>query len=178
MNINILSEITQTVKDEFGSLSEEILNKKTSNKEWSIGQCLEHIINTNQAYLPILISVRDGKHRPSFWEKNNMLTNYTGRRMISTLGPQIQKKYIAPRIFAPSKSIIKGDIIKRFSANQERMTELFKILEQKKFNEIVITSPVASLITLKLRDVISIIIVHEQRHLQQALAIKKKIEQL
>jgi hypothetical protein len=178
MNINILSEIAQTVKDEFGGLSEELLNKKLSIREWSIGQCLDHIITTNKTYLPVLVSVRDGKHRPGFWEKNNMLTNYTGRRMINTLGPRIQKKFKAPRIFAPSKSTIKTDIIQRFITHQDKLSVLFKILEEKKLTETVITSPAASLITLKLADVISIIIVHEQRHLQQALLIKKKIEQL
>ncbi len=175
MDLKILLEITQTVESEFGELSEEELNKKTSAKEWSIGQCLDHIIISSKTYLPILMSIKNGTHRSTFWETNNMLTDYTGRRMISTLGTDTRKKFKAPRIFTPSKSTIKTDIIIKFRDHQEQLFELFKILSEEKYSEKVITSPIASLITLNIKDVISIIIVHEQRHVQQAISIKNKL---
>ena len=42
----------------------------------------------------------------------------------------------------------------------------------KSIHKLVITSPVASLITIKLHDLIKLIIVHEQRHINQAMRVK------
>jgi len=170
-----INEITRKVIKEFGHLTTEQLNRKISAKTWSIGQCIDHIIVSNETYLPVLSEIAEGRHKSTFWEINNLLSNYTGRRMIKTLGLEITKKFKSPKQFLPSKSEIPISIIGDFKRHQDKMLELFRILENDKFSDKVITSPVAALITLRVKDVIEIIIVHEQRHLQQALYIKKEL---
>lgn len=176
MDIEIINQITQTVENEFGHLDENQLNRKIIKRSWSIGQCLDHIIVSNEMYFPALENVISGKYRETYWEKNNILTRYTGRRMISTLGPVVEKKYKSPKPFIPKSSEIKPDIIISFKAHQKKLIELFSILETRKYVNQVITSPVASLITLRVGDVIDLIIVHEQRHLNQALTLKKSFD--
>ncbi len=175
MDTAILSEITNSIEREFGELNQIQINEKPDSKEWSIAQCIDHIIVSNEAYFPSLLLIAEGKYKPTFWETINPLTNYTGQRMIDTLGPEIMKKYKAPKIFLPSKTEISYNIIKKFEEHQNRLKELFNKLETKNCTGRVMSSPVAPLITLRVSDVMQIITVHEQRHLQQAIRIKKEL---
>ena len=78
----------------------------------------------------------------------------------------------APKLFIPSNSKINPEILTDFKNQQNELFELFRKLENGKYSQIVITSPVASLITLKLHDLLKLIVVHEQRHINQALGFK------
>jgi len=166
-----LSEITATVENEFGNLSEEKLNMKANPESWSIAQCIEHLIISNSKYFPAFEAVLSGKHKMTFWERNNPLTTYTGKQMVKTLGPVIVKKFQAPKLFLPSRSTIKTSIIKDFIQHQEKLCSLLKKLNTPQFEKIVITSPVAALLTLKLTDAMEILVAHEERHLNQMLRL-------
>ncbi len=162
-----LSEIAATVENEFGMLDAARLNLKPNPDSWSIAQCIEHLIISNSKYFAVFESVLSGKHRMSFWEKNNPLTNYTGKQMIKTLGPVVIKKFQSPKLFQPSRSAIRVTIVKEFISHQEKLCTLFKKLNEPAFENIIITSPVAGLLTLKLRDAMEIVVAHEERHLMQ-----------
>ena len=167
-----IPSLTALIEKEFGNLNLIQLNWKPAPEQWSIGQCLDHIIASNGKYIPLLKTIFEGKHKTTFWERNNPLCNYTGRQMIKTLGKNVIKKYKSPRLFFPSESIISQNIISDFKTRQDEIFSLFIELEKEKYSEYVITSPVASLITLKLHDLIELIIVHEERHIDQALRVK------
>ena len=87
----------------------------------------------------------------------------------------VVKKYKTPKLFVPSKSNISHNIISDFIAQQDEIFKLFGRLEKPTYSSVVITSPIASLITLKLHDVIKVIIVHEHRHFNQALNVKNHV---
>ena len=167
-----IPSLTALIEKEFGNLNLIQLNWKPSPDQWSIGQCLDHIIVSNGKYLPLLKTIFEGKNKTTFWERNNPLCNYTGRQMIKTLGKNVIKKYKSPRLFFPSASNISQNIISDFKIRQAEIFSLFIELEKEKYSEYVITSPVASLITLKLHDLIELLIVHEERHIDQALRVK------
>ena len=167
-----IPSLTALFEKEFGNLNLIQLNWKPSPEQWSIGQCLDHIIVSNGKYLPLLKTIFEGKHKTTFWERNNPLCNYTGKQMIKTLGKNVIKKYKSPRLFFPSESNISQNIISDFKTRQAEIFSLFIELEKEKYSEYIITSPVASLITLKLHDLIELLIVHEERHIDQALRVK------
>lgn len=164
--------LTDKIDKEFGELNFSQLNWKPSENQWSIGQCIDHLIVSNGKYLPILKEIEKGKHRLTLWEKYNPFTNYTGKQMINTLGNNLHKKYKAPKLFIPSNSKINLNIITDFKKQQNELFELFQKLETKKYSQIIVTSPVASLITITLHDLIKLIIVHEKRHINQAIIVK------
>ena len=164
--------LTAIIDKDFGNLNLIQLNWKLAPDQWSIGQCLDHIIVSNGKYLPILKAIKEGKQKPSFWERNNPLSNYTGKQMIKTLGKNVVKKYKSPRLFIPSESTISQNIISDFKNHQNEIIQLFLELEKEKYKQIVVTSPVASLITLKLHNMLELIIAHEERHINQALQVK------
>lgn len=175
MTADALIRISNLAEKEFGSLSEAQLNAKPASDRWSIAQCLDHLIASNSKYVPMLKACLKAGHKKSIWEKYNPLTNYTGKQMIKTLGPEVKQKYKAPQLFRPAGKTIEPGIVKRFILHQKELSEMFSILEQENFSSMVISSPVSGLITLKVHDVLSIIIVHEERHLNQALGVKQII---
>ena len=145
-----IQTLTDTVEKEFGNLNLDQFNWKLSAEQWSIGQCIDHLIVSNGKYLPELNEIVKGKHKPTFWEKYNPLCNYTGRQMLKTLGTNVLKKYKTPKLFTPTNSYISKNTIVEFKNQQDEIFKIFRELESEKYSSISITSPVASLITLKL----------------------------
>ncbi|NJM53450.1 MAG: DinB family protein [Blastocatellia bacterium] len=74
----LISEIEKVSADArltFGNLSAEQINWKPSAKSWSIGQCFEHLIVTNNLYVPNIQQVIEGTHRNNFFSKIPFSTN-------------------------------------------------------------------------------------------------------
>lgn len=170
-----LANISSTIQAEFGTLNLSQLNWKANPNAWSIGQCIDHIIVSNEQYFPAFEEVVTGKYKMTFWEKNNPLTSYTGKQMIKTLGPVVVKKFQSPKLFLPSQSSIKQSIIDNFIEHQNKLIKYFNSMSENKFEKTIITSPVAGLLTLKLSDVMAIITVHEERHLAQMKRVKSQL---
>jgi DinB superfamily len=170
---NRLGEITQLVKQEFSGFSDSELNVRPAEDKWSIAQCLDHLIVSNETYIPAFESLINGIHRTTFWQRMNPLTGFAGKKGREILqSGKIKLK--APALFTPSKSADIKNIVERFTAHQLKMGSIFDQLEQKGLRDITISSPVTSVLTLKSGDAIEIIIEHEARHLRQAINVKQE----
>ena len=169
-----LDAITGRVNNEFGGLSTQLLNKQPAPDKWSIAQCLDHLIVSNQTYLPAFERLLTAGHKPTFWEKINPLTNFIGKK-----GPEFLKgkkiKLKSPKIFAPATGFVMGDIVSRFVDHQEQLKSLFARIEQAGHADSVISSPVSSLVNIKAGAAMEIIAAHEARHLDQATGVKRDI---
>ena len=169
--LHLLTEMT-TIADNaqltFGNLTAQQLNWKPSTEVWSIGQCFDHLITANKAYIPIIEQVLLGKKQSTFWEKTPLLPNLFGKLLIKYLSPQSIRKMKAPQVFKPSSSSIDEDIISRFIEHQKQMMLLMKRTEGFNLSQIKITSPALRFVTYSMIDGYEIIVVHEKRHVQQA----------
>lgn len=163
-----LGSITRTSKERFGRLSPAQVNWKPGPDRWSVGQCFDHLITTNKSYFPIFECVAQGEKRNTLWESMPILPGLFGGLLIRSLDPASTRKLKAPAAFAPASSDIDGEIIQKFTAQQEHLSMSLKGLEGADLDAIKMTSPALKLITYSLRDACTIIVVHEQRHLQQA----------
>ena len=171
-HIDKLKEISKEIENEIRPLNSTQLNWKQNSESWSIAQCLQHIIVSNEQYLPLLQNLISGKSKMTFWEKINPLTSYTGKMMIKTLGPVITKKFQSPKLFLPSFSEIKVKVVDDFIDHQNKLIKIYTSLNDPKFKKSILTSPVAALLTLKVEDILTILVVHEERHLQQIIRLK------
>jgi len=166
--VNEMRTITDDVRASFGKLSAEQLNWKPSAERWSVAQCLEHLLTSNKGYFPIIESVRSGQRKTSFLERLPVLPGLAGKLLIKSLDPASTRKIKAPKKFEPAQSEISPTVIDEFAAQQEKVIEGMKATSHLNLEKIVITSPAVSAVTYSLRDAYRIIVVHEQRHLQQA----------
>ena len=141
---------------------------KPSEREWSIGQCFDHLIISNRPYFSIVDEIRQGKRRPRLWERMPLLPALFARLLIKTLWPDSGRKVKARKAFYPSSSHIDPGIVTSFLEQQDRLLHLMEASRGLDLESITITPPVSRLITYSLMDAFRIVVVHEQNHLVQA----------
>jgi DinB superfamily len=171
--ITAVKQIAAETKSTFGHLSPTQLNWKPSAERWSVGQCFDHLLTSNNGYFPIVDDVLKGR-KQSIWESMPLLPGLAGKLLIKSLDPASTRKIKAPKRFEPAQSDISASVINDFIEQQTRIGEKMKATEHLNLEKIVITSPVAAVVTYSLMDAYRIIVVHEHRHFQQAKRVTEE----
>ena len=166
--VSDLEAISAEARTAFGGLTGEQLNRKPSTKAWSVAQCLDHLITINSLYFPVFEKLRVASVTNTFWEKSSPLSGFFGRYLIKAMSPENPKKMNTSRKAYPSASEIDDRIVARFEEhNRELAGHIEKISPDIDLARI-ITSPLASLVTYSLDDCLTMLVVHERRHVLQA----------
>ncbi len=170
--IDEMTEIGQKAELTFGHLSAKQINWKPSADGWSVGQCFEHLIKSNELFYDDLERVATGTRQNSFLENYSPLSSFFGNLLINSLKKD-ERKFKAPtqKIVPPSE--IDANIIKLFAAHQAELAGKIKQTEIADWRKVKITSPFMKLITYKLLDGYQIVIEHEKRHFRQAERVLK-----
>jgi len=167
------NKVAEDARSAFAHLTPAQLNWKPAPERWSVGQCFDHLITTNKGYFPSVENVLAGKKR-TFMESLPVLPGLAGKLLIKSLDPSSTRKIKAPKKFQPAQSDINASVINDFIDQQNRIVEKMKATEHLDLEIIVITSPAASAITYSLMDAYRLIVVHEQRHFQQAKRVMEE----
>ena len=167
------NKIANDARSTFGNLSPSQLNWKPGADRWSVGQCFDHLLMSNKGYFPVIDNVFAGKKR-TFWERMPVLPGLAGKLLIKSMEPTSTRKVKAPKRFQPAQSDISASVINAFVEQQGKLIEKMKASEHLDLEGIVITSPVSAAITYSLMDAYRLIVVHEQRHFQQAQRVMEE----
>ena len=162
-----LEKIAEDSLKTFGKLSAEQINWKPRADAWSVGQCFDHLIKSNEAFDPQFQELLSGNRKQTFWESYSPLTGFFGNFLLKAL------KNDAKKVKAPSQSIvppseIEADIIERFAAHQKDFSEKIRSLDGIDLQKTVVTSPFLKLMTYRLDTAFEIAVEHEKRHFRQA----------
>jgi hypothetical protein len=166
--ISDLESISEDARASFGGLTSRQLNWKPAAKSWGVAQCLEHLITINSLYFPIFEKMRVGNVSNSFWEKYSPFSGFFGRFLIKGLGPENPKKMKTSKKAYPSSSEIDGGIVERFREHQRQLAGHIGKISPELDLKTMLTSPLAGFVTYSLDDCLTILVVHERRHLLQA----------
>lgn len=164
-------QIDQTTKDfnkYFGGLSNDELNWKPSPTQWSIAQNLDHLITINQTYFKVISDIRTGNYQAPFISRFGFVVALFGNMIYNASKPDRKKKITTFSIWQPSDGPIKDNALRSFEAHQEELKELIRSSMDLIVEGMVISSPANKNIVYKLEKAFDIIIIHEQRHLEQA----------
>jgi len=165
--------LAANAKTTFGELTVPQLNWKPSAERWSVAQCFDHLLTSNKGYLPIIDNVLAGYKR-TFWQSMPVLPGLMGKLLVKSMDPASTRKVKAPKRFQPAQSEISASVINDFVAQQKQMIDKMKATEHLDLEKIVITSPVAGVVVYSLMDAYRLIVVHEQRHFQQAKRVTEE----
>lgn len=167
----VLDEADAIIRDAqstFGRLSPTQLNWKPNADQWSVAQCLQHLIATNLEMTSIFDAAISGTKRTTLLERLPLLPGLWGKIMVKVIAPGGKQKYKAiPRV-TPADSNIDPQIVGQFAAHQQEVIGKMKMLQKLHPEKIVVTSPFAGFVTYSLLDACRIIVLHERRHFQQA----------
>jgi hypothetical protein len=171
-----LHDISKQSLAEFKPLSKDQLNWKLNPNTWSIAQNLDHIIVVNETYYPVLAALKAGTYQTPFMARIGFIVSFLGKTVLKAVQPDRQKKMTTFPIWEPTKSSVPEDILERFQIHQNEL--MIKIEEAHEFVKkgIVISSPANRHIVYKLETAFDIIVLHEQRHIEQAKEVLQQLK--
>lgn len=166
-SIALMERVSAEVRSDLDSLSTDQLNWRPGPKQWSIGECLEHLITTNDLYSAIAESVLATQHRRPFLSRFPGYAGMCGRLLIRAVSPN-SRKVKTLSVFFPGRSSVDADEIDRFEESQRRLIDWIRKSEPLDLEGTFIASPPTALIVYSLMDGWRLVATHELRHLEQA----------
>lgn len=160
----------QTAQAVTGGLTDEQLNWQPALDSWSVGQCLEHLCLTNEAYLASIDAALEG--RPDS-PVEQITPGWLSRWFIrSFVEPSPNSKHAsAPAKIRPAGHVDIG-VLDRFLADNRSCRELFVRTRGKDVNRIRFWNPFVPGIRFTVGTGFEIIAGHERRHLLQAERVR------
>lgn len=160
----------QTAQSLIAGLTEEQLNWRPAPGSWSVGQCLEHLCITNEAYLPAISAALQGKpDAPVEQIRPGWFARWFLRRFIEP-SPN-SKRAPAPAKIRPTGHV-QLSVLDRFLSGNRACRELIIQARAKDVNRVRFGNPLVPGIRFTVGTGLEIIAGHERRHLLQAERVR------
>jgi hypothetical protein len=160
----------QTAQMLAAGLTEEQLNWQPAPAAWSVGQCLEHLCITNEAYLPAISAALQGKLESPV---EQITPGWFGGWFIRSF---VEPSPDTKRVPAPSKirptARVGLAVLDRFLSGNKSCRELIVRARGKDVNRIRFWNPLVPGIRFTVGTGLQIIESHERRHLLQAERVR------
>jgi hypothetical protein len=165
-----LSGNDQSAQSVAGGLNEEQMNWQPAAGKWSVGQCLEHLCLTNDAYMKAIAEAIEGKpDSPVEQITPGWFSKWFIRSFIEP-SPQSKKATTWSKI-RPGARVDAG-VLDRFLAGNRACRELVLRAREKNVNQIRFRNPFVPVIRFTVGTALEIIAGHERRHLLQAERVR------
>jgi len=103
--LNSTERNIQKALNNFSYLSENQLNWKPSSENWSVGECINHLLTTNKLYLDKIEKIMNLS--PSESEKDYLYSqSFMGKMITKAVDPVNVKKFKTFKVFLPDKSTV------------------------------------------------------------------------
>lgn len=147
----------------YQNLDVDTLSKPSVTGGWSVAQCLEHLNSYGNYYLPQIEKTLCNKQSDSSTFTSGWLGNYFTKSMDPTAGNKMK----ALKGHIPDVELDTYAVVAEFIQQQEK---LLAYLRQARNADLDVRIPItiSNLIRLKLGDVFQFLIMHDERHIQQA----------
>lgn len=163
---NELEGVSEDVKRSFGGLSPEQLNWRPAPDSWSVAQCLDHLIKSNEEFYPELDGIAEGTRKNTLWQTWSPLSGIAGSFLVATLKKDGNKVKTNQKMTPPSE--IGADIIDRFMNHQAEFAAKIRSTSGTEWRKVVLTSPFVKIMTYRMDVGLQALVEHEKRHLRQA----------
>lgn len=168
-----LSANDQTAQSLAAGLTEAQLNWQPAPASWSVGQCLEHLCITNEAYLPAISAALRGKpDSPVDQITHGFLGRWFLRNFVEP-SPNTRPVPAPAKIRPPAH--IDPSVLNRFLAGNKSCRELIIRARTKNVNHIRFWNPLVPGIRFTVGTGLQIIESHERRHLLQAERVRDSV---
>lgn len=162
-----IAGITNDVRGTFGTLSAGQLNWKPGEGKWSIAQCLDHLIKSNNGFSGDFDVLASGSRKSSFFEKYSPLSGMMGRFLIKAVTDD-SKKAKAPTKKVVPPSDLAPEIVEEFCQHLDSIGQKIEPLGEIDSKKTILTSPILAIFTYSLDDAYTVIVEHSKRHVRQA----------
>lgn len=160
-----------TARTEFASLPLALLNQRPAPASWSILECLEHLNRYGRYYIPALARALQRPH-PVPTEPAEVRYSWLGRKSVEMMRPATTKKSAALKRMNPPGSPLDGRVLSEFDQHQTRLLGLLARAHGADLNRGAVPVEFFRLLKLRLGEALEFVVVHQQRHLQQAQRVR------
>jgi uncharacterized damage-inducible protein DinB len=168
-------QLAAEVREHFGTLDPERLNRKPSAERWSIAECLEHLRITDGGYLEFAERLQRGERIAGALGRVTGFGRLFANLLLGSLTPTAVRRYKAPAPWQPTKGTSTGDAVARFLADQNRLLEAIRAARHLDSEHLMVHSPAARWMCYTWADALRIVIAHQRRHVNQALAVLEQV---
>ena len=168
--IDALDQSDQRARRLAGDLTPDQLYWRPAPGVWSVGECLQHLLASNEVYLPPIARALEGR-TPS--PVQTITPGWLGRWFIRTaIEPSPQsRRHRAPRSIAPPPAPDPA-IVERFVRSNDVARDLVRRASPYDVNRIRFVNPFVPLVRFTVGTGVEIVWRHQNRHLLQAEGVK------
>jgi len=156
-----------------GGLSKAQLDWQPGPGRWGVGQCLEHLIVSNERLAPSVreklasLKARGGPPTYDGWK-----SGFRGGFLVRSIDPATGKRKVKTgRVFEPGPTA-RPDVLVAFERDLDGLEQMLRDADGLDLTKARVASPMTRLITYHLGDALTIMVVHLPRHLDQAERVK------
>lgn len=139
---------------------------------WNVLECFHHLIVTDELYYPRLRAAIEkagrgessAPFRPSFFAKT----------FIHYVSPESKRKVKTLRAFEPPPALTDVAVLQQFIDHQDDLAALIRRADGINLNRGKFSSPVSRLIRFSVGEALTMLVVHQRRHLQQARRLTQR----
>lgn len=152
----------------YQNLTAEDLLCRPPDGGWSVAECLLHLNSYGNYYLPAIEKGLSVKYAVS----GSFSSTWLGSRFTRSMqpGPQM-KKMKAFKDHRPPPQVNAHEAVAEFIQQQEKLLRLIRLARISDLNRVRIGISILSWVKMRLGDVFQFLIVHQERHLQQAARV-------
>lgn len=175
-------QIQVKIEKTFLDILPDKLNRKPNSNSWSAAECFQHLLFTNASYLKSFKELSETKQigdleSSSFNHSSNHAFSERGisykhslwgKLILHFVNPNTKMKSKTTKTFNPSHSKVETNVVKKYLSQHDQLIEAIGGMKRLDLKKMKIPSPINSAIKYNLGDAIRIIILHDQRHIQQA----------
>jgi hypothetical protein len=165
-----VGRIKETAQSEFMPLEPAALNFKPQHNSWSILECLEHLNRYSRFYLPAFVKAI--ATAPLAETGQPVRYTWFGKKSLELVNPQSAKKHKTLARMNPQNSQLTTAVLDEFLQHQATLLHLLEKAASVGLNKKSVPVEFFQLLKLRLGEALEFVILHEQRHLQQALRVK------
>jgi hypothetical protein len=173
--IRDLEASSRRFENEFSGLDAALLDMKPDADQWSINECLDHLVRSNATFHPVLEQAAAGRIPGNFWFRLPFVPAFWGRMILGAVSPRTARKTRTFPVWLPLKSNYGRSVLPDLAAGNEALAGYFRKLEPLDLDKTLITSTGARFVVYNLRALINILTEHEKRHFNQAVRVKARV---
>lgn len=152
----------------FGSLDSRQLNWRPAPGQWSAGQCLQHLIVTNEQMLASAEAALDDTRQRSLWQRLPVLPRLLGPLMVRSQAPSGTRKFKTPARARPTPDDVPADSVQRFVEQHREIVGRVRAMDERRAAQSIMASPFAAVVTYSVLDGLRLMLAHDHRHIEQA----------
>jgi hypothetical protein len=158
-------------RTEFAPLPLALLNQRPAPSRWSILECLEHLNRYSCYYNPALTQALQ-RARPAAAAPRTVQYSWLGRKSVEMMRPANAKKSTTLSRMNPLGSQLDSRVLAEFDQHQAHLLTLLTQAHTADLNRAAVPVEFFRLLKLRLGEALEFLVVHQQRHLQQAQHVR------